>query len=99
MLEWSRDRSVGAPLVGRSFGLAYRIYDDERPCMVRVTLEFGAFGDPAHPLGQADGERELGVFSSTDRAGRFVNLHYADLARQARQAALSRAHKREGTRA
>lgn len=98
-LEWSRDRTPGAPLVGRSFGLAYRIYDDEKPCTVRVTIEFGAHGEPAHPLGQADGERELGCFSSSERAGRFVNLHFADLARQARDAALSKAHQREGTRA
>lgn len=94
-LDWSRERRPGAPLVGRCFGLAYRIYDDEEPCRVRVTLEFGPDGTPAHPLGLADGERELGNFSTTDRAARFVNLHFADLCRQARERALRQAHERE----
>lgn len=97
-LEWNRDRRAGAPLVGRCFGLAYRIYDDEAPCMVRVTLEFGPGDEPAHPLGLADGERELGSFGSSDRAARFVNLHFADLCRQARERALRQAHERERIR-
>jgi hypothetical protein len=79
--------------VGRSLGVTYRIY----PEPVLVTIEWGSHEEPPHPMAPGQlGEHQLGEFHTFEAATRFVNLHFADLGRRARERALRRAHTREG---
>jgi hypothetical protein len=82
-LEWERDRHVGAPLVGRSVGVTYRLYDSAHGTAVHVTV---AWGD-------SDLEHDLGVFPTLQIATRFTLGHYADAGRNSRQAMIAKLRK------